>query len=80
MNNGKIYCKGGKGAKKGNDYGTGICSSGGNGGYGRIRIDCLKLNNNGNIEPNVGYNYCQQNDQKPSEINKKKKKKFFNIF
>eukprot|EP01083_Nonionella_stella_P313777 1127863_1 len=52
INNGQIMAKGGKGAQKGSG---GLCSRGGDGGYGRIRIDTGSLKDIGNVKPNIGY-------------------------
>merc|ERR1712154_651610 len=55
-NNGNISARGGKGALKGNEGSSpGICSNGGDGGNGRIRIDSSNLRSVGNVQPNVGY-------------------------
>lgn len=56
INEGQVSAKGGTGAAKG-DQGQhwGICSKGGNGGDGRIRIDASSLDRTGTIRPCIGY-------------------------
>ena len=56
INEGHVTAKGGTGAAKGNEAGSpGICSNGGDGGSGRIRIDTSNLDRAGSIIPSVGY-------------------------
>ena len=65
-NNGNIEVKGGKGSIKGYcEFGFELCSNGGNGSDGRIRIDYNELINMGYIIPLIGYSNGINYDKTP---------------